>query len=67
MPLCWTGKWTGMEYEMDYGIYIFHSNTQLYCVAICYTNLLIASSSLYWPAFMEPPRSCRGQRSCAIK
>jgi len=25
----------GMDYGMDYGIYIFNSNIQLYCVAIC--------------------------------
>ena len=29
------------------------------------TNLLIASSAFYWPAFMQPPQSCRGQRSHA--
>ena len=29
--LDWNG---GMDYGMDYEIYIFHSNTQLYCVAI---------------------------------
>ena len=40
IPLCWTGKLTGtlyggIDYVMDYRIYIFHSNTRLYCVAIC--------------------------------
>jgi len=30
------GLENGVEYGgLDYGIYIFHSNTQLYCVAIC--------------------------------
>jgi len=26
-------------------------NIQLYCVAICLSNLFIASFALYWPAF----------------
>ena len=57
--LDWKIDWYGgIDYGMDYGIY---TNTQLCCVDI--TNLLIASSALYWPAFIQPPRSCRSQRS----
>ena len=37
VEVCWTGKWTGIvEWSsMDYGLYIFHTHTQLYCAAIC--------------------------------
>jgi len=42
----WNG---GLDYGLDYGIDIFHSTTQLCFVA----NKLIASSTLYWPAFMQ--------------
>ena len=32
----WNGEMQyGMEYGVDYGITFFHSNIQLYCVAIC--------------------------------
>ena len=61
--LDWKMDWNGgLDYEMDYGIYIFHSTTQLCFVA---NQQLMASSALYWPAFMQPPQSCRGQRSHA--
>ena len=34
--LDWKMDWNcGMDYGMDCEIYIFHSNTQLYFVAIC--------------------------------
>jgi len=40
------GLENGVEYGgLDYGIYIFHSNTQLYCVAIC---LLTYSEPAPW-------------------
>ena len=54
--LDWKMDWYGgIDHGMDYGIYISHSNTQLYCVAICLlTYVLIASSALYWPAFVQP-------------
>jgi len=47
----------GMDYGMDYGFkkkkstFFTVIDTQLYCVAIFLTNLFIASSALYWPAF----------------
>jgi len=32
--LDWKMDWNGrMEYGVDYGIYNFHSNTQIYCLA----------------------------------
>ena len=34
--LDWKMEWNGgMDCGMDYGFYIFHSNTQLYYVAMC--------------------------------
>jgi len=60
--LDWKMDWNGgLVYGMDYGIFIFHSTTKLCFVA----NQLMSSSTLYCPAFMQPPQSCRGQSSHA--
>ena len=58
----WNMEWN-MEYGMHYGIDIFIA-IPLYSYFL--TSLkLMASSALYWVAFMEPPQSCSGQRSLA--
>ena len=61
----------GMEYGMEYGIWNALWNWQChfyskYLYSYFLTSLkLMASSALYWVAFMEPPQSCSGQRSLA--
>ena len=50
-PLCWTGKWIGMQYGMDYGVY---SNTQLDCVAICLLT------------YSQPALPCISLHSCSL-
>ena len=59
--LDWNG---GMDYAISKNNTFPRNNTRLYCVAICLLTYS-ASSALYWPSFMQPPRSCRGQRSHA--
>ena len=49
--LDWKG---GMDYGLDYGIYIFHSSTQLYCVVICLLT------------YSLPAPSCIGLHSCSL-
>ena len=51
-----------LDWTMDwYVVWNGLPSLQQHPTRLCY--LFIASSALYQPAFMQPPRSCRGQRS----